>query len=192
MNERAALLGCLTHHVSVIHGMLFTLAISALMTSCDSHSPDPQLGWGWVTSCAGPEFGKFGGSGPGPQRPVFRVTDQLVVAVPKNYRPYAASIDREPGECRKMSDLPPTDLLTDWIHRAWATPAKPSGSARTESETPQSMWVHRQAAASNSRPRYEPATLPTARPIGVPEVRRHVARSGRSAGQATSAACRRV
>ena len=90
--------------------ILATLAI-ATITGCDSHPPDPQLGWGWVTNCAGPAFSRFGGSGPGPDRPVFRVADQLVVAVPKSYRPYATPINRGPGECRKISDLPPANYL---------------------------------------------------------------------------------
>jgi hypothetical protein len=48
-------------------------------------SRTPEMEAGWVTNCAGPEFSKFGGAGPGPERPLFKVTDQLVLAIPKEH-----------------------------------------------------------------------------------------------------------
>jgi hypothetical protein len=98
-------------YLSATGAIVLAALVIAITTSCNSHVPSPQLGWGWVTNCAGPEFSKFGGSGPGPQRPVFRITDQLVPAVPKNYRPYGTAIDREPRECRTINDLPRSNFL---------------------------------------------------------------------------------
>jgi len=80
----------------------------------------PELKAGWVTNCAGPEFRRFGGSGPGPDRPVFRVGAQLVFAVPRSYQPYAARIDHEPGECRKISDLPSSYYLGFVFAGSWS------------------------------------------------------------------------
>src|SRR5882724_10774883 len=84
---------------------------------CDSGSParDPRLANGWITNCAGPSFGRFsvdGKLGPGPDRPVFRITDRLVLAVPKNNRPSAAGIHNVPRDCNNLSDLPPAPFLT--------------------------------------------------------------------------------
>lgn len=72
-------------------------------------SPDTQaiarnipLANGWVTNCTGPEFGGSKGdgfAGPGPDRPVFRVTDQLVLAVSNSKWPSSGRIESEPREC---------------------------------------------------------------------------------------------
>src|ERR1700758_2804626 len=94
--------------------VLATLATAAVVTSCDSQSRNPQLEWGWVTNCTGPEFNKVSqdsGSSPGPDRPVFKINDQFVLAVPKKNRPYANKLDHEPRECKKISDLPPVVFL---------------------------------------------------------------------------------
>ena len=51
-----------------------------------------QLGW---ANCVGPEFNKFAldsETGPGPELPVFKLTRQLVLAVPKKYLPNAGSL----------------------------------------------------------------------------------------------------
>jgi hypothetical protein len=73
-----------------------------------------------VTNCAGPEFGKFGGAGPGPDRPLFKVTDQLVLAIPKEHRPSANSIDHELRQCTKISDLPPAHFVEFMIQGNWS------------------------------------------------------------------------
>jgi hypothetical protein len=81
----------------------------------------PELEAGWATNCAGPEFSRYGISGPGPDRPVFKVTDRLVLAVPKENRPRAASIPQEPRECRKISDLPPAHFVQFLLQGDWST-----------------------------------------------------------------------
>jgi hypothetical protein len=108
------------------------LAIAAIVTSCDPDSRidsrNPQLANGWVTNCAGPAFSQFsqgGNAGPGPERPVFRINDQLVLAVPKKNWPSAGKFDREPPECRQISDLPPAPYLTFVISGNWSAGYKP-------------------------------------------------------------------
>jgi hypothetical protein len=84
---------------------------------------DGQLANGWVTNCSGPEFSKFSqanGAGPGPARPVFKVNDQLVLAVPKNNWPSAGRIEREPRECRTIGDLPKVPYLYFVIRGNWS------------------------------------------------------------------------
>ena len=64
---------------------------------------ETQLANGWVTNCSGPEFSKFSpnrNAGPGPARPVFRLNDQLVLAVPTKNMPSAGRIDDELRACR--------------------------------------------------------------------------------------------
>lgn len=80
-----------------------------------------------MTNCAGPAFNRFSpddNSAPGPDRPVFKINDQLVLAVPKNNWP-SASIDRDPRECRKISDLPPAHHLYFVISGHWSAGYKP-------------------------------------------------------------------
>jgi hypothetical protein len=99
-------------------------AIAVLMTSCDSNSSNPQLDSGWVTNCAGPAFIRFsqdGRPGPGPDRPVFRINDQLVLAVPKKNQPVANSIDRPPAECKDVRDLPPAGFLFFAFSGHWSS-----------------------------------------------------------------------
>jgi len=108
------------------------LAIAPTLTSCDSNSRNDsqsaQLKNGWVTNCAGPVFNRFShysNAGPGPERPVFRVTDELVLAVPKANSPSAASIDSEPPKCRAISDLTPVPYLYFVISGNWSAGYKP-------------------------------------------------------------------
>jgi hypothetical protein len=108
------------------------LAIAQTLTSCDSDSRtdarNPQLANGWVTNCTGPAFSRFsqgGNAGPGPERPVFRINDQLVLAVPKKNWPSAGKFDREPPACRQISDLPPAPYLYFVISGNWSAGYKP-------------------------------------------------------------------
>lgn len=111
--------------------VMATLAIAANLAGCGSDPSSSrccQLDAGWVTNCAGPAFRPFaanGGSGPGPERPVFRINDQLVLAVPKQNRPYASSIDHEPSECRNISDLPRARFLHFVIQGNWSAGFRP-------------------------------------------------------------------
>jgi hypothetical protein len=85
---------------------------------------DAQLANGWVTNCSGPEFSKFSqnrSAGPGPARPVFKINDQLVLAVPENNRPSAGSIESAPRECRTIGDLPKVPYLYFVIQGHWST-----------------------------------------------------------------------
>ncbi len=113
-------------HSSVRRGRFPAAAIMAIVASCDSHPRDPQLEWGWVTNCTGPAFTRSDGSTPGPNRPVFRVTEQLVVAVPKEYRPLANSIDRAPRECTRVTDLPQVKYLQFVIQGNWSAGYNPA------------------------------------------------------------------
>lgn len=104
------------------------LAITSIVTGCDSESRNPQLANGWVTNCSGPVFSRFsqgGNAGPGPELPVFKINDQLVLAIPKKNWPSAGKFDREPRECRRISDLPPAPYLYFVISGNWSTGYKP-------------------------------------------------------------------
>lgn len=104
------------------------LATVNITTSCDSPPSNPQLSNGWVTNCSGPEFSKFsqnGSSGPGPERPVFKINDKLVLAVPKKNWPSTSGTDSEPRDCRKISDLPPVPYLYFVISGNWSAGYKP-------------------------------------------------------------------
>jgi hypothetical protein len=93
-----------------------------VLASCDTGSPtpNPNLNLGWVTGCVGAEFSRHGGTSPGLKQPVFKVTDQLVLAVPKEYQPRAASIDREPPKCTKTIDLPSAHFLQFVLQGNWS------------------------------------------------------------------------
>jgi hypothetical protein len=114
----------------VLRASLITLAVA--MASCDTDSRNPKLDLGWVTNCAGPEFSRNGSSGPGPDRPVFKVTDQLVLAVPKENRPSAARIDREPRECRNIGDLPPAHFVEFVLQGNWSAGYGPQDVPTTQ------------------------------------------------------------
>jgi hypothetical protein len=94
--------------------LLAMLAAVTLSAGCDDPPQNPELANGWVTNCLGPEFSRFsqpGGSGPGPDRPVFKINDQFVLAVPKKNWPSANGIESAPSVCRKISDLPTAAYL---------------------------------------------------------------------------------
>jgi hypothetical protein len=108
------------------------LGCLALLTGCvkmESPTPEtartPELEAGWVTNCAGPEFSQYGRVAPGPDQPVFKATDQLVLAVPKANRPRAASMSRQPGECKKISDLPPAHFVQFLLQGNWSAGYRP-------------------------------------------------------------------
>src|SRR5580698_6612236 len=111
--------------LTISSAVLVMLAIAQALTSCDSDSRNAQLKNGWVTNCAGPVFtlgAQPGSSGTDTERPVFRINDQFVLAVPKSNAPFGASIDREPRECKKISDLPPAHFLSFEISGSWSAP----------------------------------------------------------------------
>jgi hypothetical protein len=109
---------------------LAMLAIGSTVTSCDSHSSsrNSQLENGWVTNCTGPAFSRSsqdGKPGPGPERPTFKINDELVLAVPQKNWPSAGKFDRAPPECRKISDLPLAPYLYFVISGNWSADYKP-------------------------------------------------------------------
>jgi hypothetical protein len=137
-------------------GVLGALATAAIMSGCDSSPRDPNLERGWVTNCVGPEFGRFaqkGAAGPGPDRPVFRINDQLVVAVPKKNQPVANSIDRPPAQCRNVHDLPPAGFLFFAFVGNWSTGYKPEDvpSAAGERVRPDLVSVRIQPEAPSTQ-----------------------------------------
>jgi len=90
---------------------------------------DAQLANGWVTNCSGPEFGRLPRGenvGLGPERPVFRVTDQLVPAVPKGNWPSAGRLEHQPRECHAISDLPQVNHLYFVIQGNWTGSYNPN------------------------------------------------------------------
>jgi len=101
MIDRRALLGWMSRHPALTCGILALLTIIVARTWRDAHPRDPKLEWGWVTNCPGS----------GPDRPVFRINDQLVMAIPKKNRPSAFRIDHEPPNCTGLSDLPSAPFL---------------------------------------------------------------------------------
>jgi len=132
--------------------------IACAIAACDaSHSNDPRLEAGWVTNCAGPAFSKFGGSSPGPDRPVFRVTDKLVLAVPKEFRPVSGRIDREPSKCAQISDLPRNVLLEFILQGDWSAGSSladiPTVSGNLKMFRPDRVWVR---IEKDIRPRISP------------------------------------
>jgi hypothetical protein len=103
-------------------------AAVTVTTSCDNSPRNPELANGWVTKCSGPEFSRFsqaGSSGPGPDRPVFKINNQLVLAVPKENWPSANGIESAPRECRKISDLPAAAYLYFVIQGNWSAGYQP-------------------------------------------------------------------
>jgi hypothetical protein len=123
--ERFTPWGHLTPRLSVTGGFLVALAIAALTAGCDSPPANPQLQWGWITNCAGPEFSRFGSPGPGPDRPVFKISNELVLAVQKRYGPNGNRINREPVKCNTIGDLPAEDFLQFHIQGNWSDGYKP-------------------------------------------------------------------
>ena len=109
-----------------------TLALVAFLnpiSESDSRtdSQKAQLANGWVTNCEGPAFNKLSrraNSGSG-SNPVFRINDQLVLAVPRENSPSTTGIDREPRECRKLEDVPLANFLYFVIRGNWSAGYKP-------------------------------------------------------------------
>jgi hypothetical protein len=109
----------------------FTLTNSNYSDSvwCGSKPRNPQWQRGWVTDCAGPEFHKFaldGAAGRAPERPVFRINPQLIVAIPKKYWPNAGSLGHEPRTCTKLRDLPTAPYLYFYLQGNWSSGYNPS------------------------------------------------------------------
>jgi hypothetical protein len=108
--------------LSVLAVLLFAL----ITASCGSPSQSPELANGWVTNCSGPDFRKFSPpnrGGPGPARPVFKINDRLVLAVPSGNWPSAGRINREPYKCSSVSDLSNVPYLYFVIQGNWSKDA---------------------------------------------------------------------
>jgi hypothetical protein len=91
---------------------------------CGAKPRNPQWQRGWVTDCVGPDFSKSavnGVTGPGSERPVFRINHQLVLAVPKRYWPNAGSLGHEPRTCTKLGDLPTAAYLYFNVQGNWSS-----------------------------------------------------------------------
>ena len=109
---------------------LAMLAIASVIVSCDSGTGarDSQLANGWVTGCTGPEFNRIPrgiSSASSAEKPVFKISDQLVLAVPKTNWPSANRIDHAPRECRTIRDLPTSHYLYFVIRGSWSAGYKP-------------------------------------------------------------------
>jgi hypothetical protein len=145
---------------------LLILAIAQTLTSCDSDSrhdsQSAQRKSGWVTNCAGPSFARFsadGSKGPGPDCPVFKINDELVLAIPRENAPIANKIENQPGDCKKITDLPSVSFLTFKITGNWSGAETPQTlptlgdnknvqadvvGVRLERETPNSLSADEQ------------------------------------------------
>jgi hypothetical protein len=132
---------------------------TTLVGSCGSASQDPQLANGWVTNCSGSEFRKFSqvnGAGPGTTRPVFKIDDQLVLAVPKSAWPSSGRIEHELAACHSISDLPQVHYLYFVVQGNWSGSLDPKAlpsDIRAKKIIPDSVTVrveHDASAASVS------------------------------------------
>jgi hypothetical protein len=107
--------------------VLVMLTIAVIMNSCDSESRNPPQANGWVTNCTGPAFSRLsqdGKSAPGPERPIFKLNDELIMAVPTRNLP-STRIAAEPRQCREISDLPLAPFLYFVISGNWSAGYKP-------------------------------------------------------------------
>jgi len=137
------------------------LALASLTGACDSsnsgpNSPQWRLERGWITNCTGPEFSRFaqnGARGPGPNRPIFRINDQLVLAIPSEHWPYTQSIEREPRECAKLGDLPPVGFVVFYFQGHWSAGYKPSDVPLIDGTraTPDWVWVRVERKEDDSK-----------------------------------------
>jgi hypothetical protein len=111
---------------------------------------------GWITNCTGPAFSQLPNGEEGSQhseRPVFKVNDQLVLAVPVANLPSASGIDSEPAHCKTVSDLPPAKYLAFAISGKWSAGYKPQDipTVGTEKQfTPDVVAVRIQPEFDNS------------------------------------------
>jgi hypothetical protein len=115
-----------------ITAYLRPIGVADLRSAAPSTSrPDPreaELKNGWITTCTGPAFNQLPNGEDSSQRskrPVFKVNDQLVLAVPVANFPSASSIDSEPAHCKTVSDLPLAKYLTFAISGKWSSGYKP-------------------------------------------------------------------
>jgi hypothetical protein len=86
-------------------------------------SPEYRLKNGWVTNCTGPAFSAFPQNAkavPGAEQPLFKINDELVLAIPKKNWPSAAGIDSEPTVCRNINDLPSAPYVTFVVSGNWS------------------------------------------------------------------------
>jgi hypothetical protein len=129
--------------------LTYALVAGALLAGCDRMSSNPALLNGWVTNCVGPPFERFGPPGPGVERPVFKLTNELVLAVPRAVHPSANAIQREPRECRVKTDLPEAQFLDLYLQGNWSEDyplqAVPVAQGLAQFR-PDLLWVHLQRA----------------------------------------------
>ena len=116
-------------------GVIFFATVSIIVLLNPKRAPEEKdvarvarLANGWVTNCAGPAFSGISGvgkSGPGPDRPMFKVNDQLVLAIPAKNQPSAGNFENEPHECTQIGDLPSVPYLYFVIRGNWSAGYKP-------------------------------------------------------------------
>jgi len=109
---------------------LTSLGIVSILAGCDTHGSSHNLQHenGWVTNCTGPAFSRFsqnGSAGPGPDRPIFKINDQIVLAVPKQNSPSAGRLENLPSVCGTIADLPSAPYVYFVIRGNWSAGYKP-------------------------------------------------------------------
>src|SRR5580658_329502 len=145
-----------------ITAYLRPIGVADLRSAAPSTSrPDPreaELKNGWITNCTGPAFNQLPNGedrSQGSKRPVFKVNDQLVLAVPVANLPSASSIDSEPAHCKTVSDLPPAQYVTFAISGDWSAGYKPQDIptvGKGKQFTPDVVAVRIQPEFDNSTP----------------------------------------
>lgn len=102
---------------------LAVLSMAVATIACDTESTTSKPNHGWITNCVGPEFDR---AGKGSQaviettRPVFKITDELVLAVPVENSPSASELANPPKVCNRLTDVPPINYLTFVIRGNWS------------------------------------------------------------------------
>ena len=134
-----------------------------LVTGCDWQPRNAEVDWGWVTNCVGPQFSKFarnGQPGPGPERPVFKINDQLVLAVPAENSPRSVSIDHAPRTCTKFSDLPKVPYVYFYFQGKWSGNVKVRIERKEALEdSPEIQEARRKAEQELSKDMYQVSGL---------------------------------
>lgn len=136
-------------------GVLSITVAAALTVGCNPTQEERKLKAGWVTNCVGPEFSRFaqnGAAGPGPARPVFRVNDHLVLAIPGEYGPWSGKIDHEPSTCRKISDLPWLGFIGFQFQGGWSAGYNPKDVPWVDGADPKHVYPDHVVVLVSSQP----------------------------------------
>jgi hypothetical protein len=133
-----------------------------LLSGCSSSDP-PLATAGWLANCSGAAFAKLPATTQGGLKPIFKLTDQLIVEVPKSFYPKANSDIRQPTECKSLKDVPEASFLEFWEQGSWSkassTQAIPLVNGRP-AFTLDSVWIRierpsRVAISDEQRSEYE-------------------------------------